>query len=77
MRVLSDDALGIGDRLELDLLPDAGDPIRLWAKVVWMESVERVLSQHVVWKVFQVRSHDAVGMSGNRGSENMTIVSIR
>lgn len=37
MRVLSDDALGIGDRLELDLLPDAGDPIRLWAKVVWME----------------------------------------
>lgn len=39
MRVLSDDALQVGDRLELDLLPAAGDPIRIWATVVWMETL--------------------------------------
>ena len=39
MRALSDDALQVGDRLELDLLPASGDPIRLWAMVVWMETL--------------------------------------
>jgi PilZ domain len=39
MRVQSDEPLRPGDRLDLDLLPPGGPPIRLWAMVAWVESL--------------------------------------
>jgi PilZ domain len=39
MRALSDEALRPGDRLELDLLPPGDSPIRMWARVAWIETL--------------------------------------
>lgn len=39
MRVLSDEALRPGDRLELELLPAGDAPIRIWVRVAWIESL--------------------------------------
>ena len=39
MRVLSDEPLSPGDRLELDLLPPGESPIHVWVKVAWSEAL--------------------------------------
>ena len=35
MRVYTDDDFPVGARLELDVMTQDGDPIRVWARVVW------------------------------------------
>lgn len=36
MRVFSDEGLGIGSRLDLEIQVSDGPPVRCWAEVVWL-----------------------------------------
>ena len=40
MRVFTDDSISVGSRLDLEILPAAGEPIRCWAVVVWVTALD-------------------------------------